>query len=39
MRHLKHQRGLTLVELLVAIVIGGVLLVEFGSHPQKPVRP
>ena len=23
----------------IALIIGGVLLVEFGSHPPKPVRP
>ena len=35
MRHLKHQRGLTLVELLVAIVIGGVLLVAATPSFQE----
>ena len=23
----------------ISLIIGGVLLVEFGSHPPKPVRP
>lgn len=23
----------------IGLIIGGVLLVEFGSHPPKPVRP
>lgn len=34
MRHLKRQRGLTLIELLVTMVIGGVLLVAAAPSFQ-----
>jgi type IV fimbrial biogenesis protein FimT len=34
-RHLKRQRGLTLIELLVAMVIGGVLLVAAAPSFQE----
>ncbi len=35
MRHLKRQRGLTLIELLVAMVIGGVLMVAAAPSFQE----